>query len=202
MLRFERVLKKEKPDLVVVVGDVNSTLACSLAATKLNIKVAHVEAGLRSFNWSMPEEINRVLTDKFSDYLFTTEENANENLINEGILKKNIHFVGNIMIDTLIQNMDRIINSKILELLGLNKNEYCLLTLHRPQNVDNLKNLLELLNIFKEVQSKIKIIFPAHPRTLERIKEFKLEQKIKNMKNFILIKPVGYINFLNLYVGI
>jgi len=200
MFEFEKVLLRLKPDLVVVVGDVNSTIACALVAAKLHIKIAHVEAGLRSFDRTMPEEINRVLTDAISDYLFITEKDAETNLMNEGRSKKDIFFTGNVMIDTLISNRRKAGKSKILEKLGLKERDavapspYALLTLHRPSNVDNREILAELFEVFECIQKRIKIIYPVHPRTQKRIKEFGLDKK----SPFLAVPPLGYIDFLHL----
>ena len=180
MLEFEKVLIKEKPDLVIVVGDVNSTIACALTAVKLQIKVAHVEAGLRSFDKSMPEEINRILTDCISDYLFVTEESGEINLLKEGVDGNKIFFVGNVMIDTLLKHKERAGNSRILFDLGLDKEDasgvskgeikpFALVTLHRPSNVDVLNNCVGILEALEEVQKYLKIIYPMHPRTLANI---------------------------------
>ena len=196
MLEFEKILAKEKPDLVVVVGDVNSTFAAAITAKKCGIKVAHVEAGLRSFDMAMPEEINRILTDRVSDFLFTTEESGNKNLINEGIDKNKVFFVGNVMIDTLLNHKEKAKKSKILSKLKLSKNDYAVLTLHRPSNVDNKKSLNCNLDILNKISQKIKIIFPVHPRTLKNIKKFELDKKIKNLKNIALTEPLGYLDFL------
>ncbi len=198
MKRFEKVLLDENPDLVMVVGDVNSTIACSLTATKMHIKVAHVEAGLRSNNWEMPEEVNRVLTDRLSDYLFTTCKDANENLKKEVIDKKKIFFVGNVMIDTLLKNKKKARQSKILEKLGLNKQNYSVLTLHRPGNVDSKESCYKIFDIMNEIQRTIKIVYPVHPRARKKFKEFGIIEKIKEMKNLEMIEPVGYLDFLKL----
>jgi len=197
MIEFEKVCLKEKPQLVVVVGDVNATIACALAASKLHIKVAHIEAGLRSFDKNMPEEINRILTDHISDYLFTSCEDGKKNLLKEGINKKKIFFVGNIMIDTLLKQIQKTKKSKILKKLNIKHREYALLTLHRPSNVDNKKRLKNLLETFKIISQKITIVFPAHPRTIKQLKKFKL--KLGNQKSEILITPpLGYLDFTNL----
>jgi len=198
MEKLEPVILKEKPDLVIVVGDVNSTLAGALTAAKLNIPVAHIEAGLRSFDMSMPEEINRLLTDHISDYLFVTESSGVRNLLNENISKKKIYFVGNIMIDTLVKLKTQIQKSKILEKLNLKKKAYAVLTLHRPENVDKKERFLEILAALKEIQKIIKIVWPIHLRTKKQIKEFKFDKFIKGLKNLILIKPLGYIEMINL----
>ncbi|MBW2976550.1 UDP-N-acetylglucosamine 2-epimerase (non-hydrolyzing) [Candidatus Woesearchaeota archaeon] len=196
IIKLEKILVKENPDLVLVVGDVNSTFAGALTAKQHGIKVAHVEAGLRSFDLTMPEEINRMLTDRISDFLFTTEESGNENLLKEGISKDKIFFVGNVMIDTLLKHKEKSSNSKILEKLNLKKNEYCTLTLHRPSNVDNKENFENIISILEGIQEKIKVVFPIHPRTRKNIALFQLNQKIKNMKNLIITEPLGYLDFL------
>ena len=213
MIEFEKVCLRERPDLIIVVGDVNSTIACALVASKLGIKIAHIEAGLRSFDRTMPEEINRVLTDAISDYLFTTCEDANENLKREGIPEEKIYFVGNVMIDTLLKYKERAKKSKILEKLGLNKDlqvrSYTLLTLHRPSNVDNRETFINILKALKNVSKKIPIIFPAHPRTQRQIKIFSLEKYFNfvniesnscvNIRNSInLLNSLPYLDFLNL----
>ena len=198
MERYEEVLLKNKPDLVIVAGDVNSTSACAIDAVKLHIPVAHVEAGLRSFARTMPEEINRILTDAISDYLLTPSIDGDENLLKEGVPKEKIFFVGNIMIDSLIQYKDKASNSDILERLKIDNVEYALITLHRPSNVDSEKGLLTILNAFEDISKSIKLIFPIHPRTRKQIKKFGLEDKVKNMPNLLLTEPVGYYDFLKL----
>jgi len=200
MIEFEKILIKEEPQLVVVVGDVNSTLACALVAKKLYIKVAHVEAGLRSFNMKMPEEINRLLTDQISDFLFTTERSAKLNLIREGITEDKIFFVGNIMIDTLITNLKKAKELNLLERFKLVKNDYALITLHRPSNVDKKEDLKKMLDIIKILQEKVKVFFPIHPRTKKNLELFNLKEDIENM-NVSLSKPVGYLEFLNLMMN-
>ncbi len=195
MMEFEKILFKEKPDWVMVVGDVNSTLAAALAAVKLHIPVCHVEAGLRSFDDKMPEEINRKLTDSISQLLFTHSPEADKNLLREGIPKEKIFLVGNVMIDTLIENFEKIKKSEILQKLGLKEKEYCLLTLHRPENVDEREKLEKILKTLDEIAEKIRIVFPIHPRTSKNIKSFGLSSLLKNI---YVIEPVGYIDFLNL----
>ena len=197
MIEFEKVLIKEEPSLVVVVGDVNSTVACALVAKKLHVKVAHIEAGLRSFNMKMPEEINRILTDQISDFLFTTEKNAALNLKREGISANKIFFVGNVMIDTLISNLEKAKKLKLLDKYNLKKNDYALITLHRPSNVDTKENLEKMLNILNFLQERVKVFFPIHPRTKKNLEKFDLEKNIKDL-NIILSKPIGYLEFLNL----
>lgn len=194
--KLEQILKDEKPDAVVVVGDVNSTLAGAQAANKLGIKVAHVEAGLRSFDKSMPEETNRILTDEISDFLFTTEKSGNENLLRERISKDKIFFVGNVMIDTLLKHREKAKKSKILRKLNLTKKEYCTLTLHRPSNVDNKESFENIISILEEIGSKIKIVFPLHPRTQKNLKLLGLSKRTESIKNLIITKPLGYLDFL------
>lgn len=208
MIEFEKVCIETKPDVVIVVGDVNSTLACSLVAVKLGIKVAHVEAGLRSFDKTMPEEINRIVTDSISDYLFTTCEDANENLKREGISKDKIYFVGNLMIDTLLSHRDKADKSNILEKLRLIKSarvkDYGVLTLHRPNNVDDRKTFKGILNQLIEISKFIPIIFPAHLRTQKQIESFGIQEYFdysfssNNSHGIRLIDPLGYLDFLKL----
>ena len=191
MIKFEKVCLKEKPDLIVVVGDVNSTLACALVAVKLGIKLAHVEAGLRSFDRSMPEEINRILVDQISDYLFITEEDAYENLIKEGISKNKIYFVGNIMIDSLKNSLEK--QTDILERLNLKSKNYGIVTLHRPSNVDDKDKLQNLLEILNDIETKL--VWPMHPRTKNSIQKFNLEDKLKKI---VVTEALGYLDFISL----
>ena len=200
MIEFEKVLLEEKPILVIVVGDVNSTLACALVAKKLYIKVAHIEAGLRSFDMNMPEEINRLLTDQISDFLFTTEKSALINLKREGIDAEKIYFVGNIMIDTLIMNVEKAKTKNVLEQYNLIKKQYALITLHRPSNVDNKENLEKIVNTLNFLQEKIHVFFPIHPRTKKNLEKFNLINKLKK-SNIILNEPIGYLEFLNLMLN-
>ncbi|MBL7075178.1 UDP-N-acetylglucosamine 2-epimerase (non-hydrolyzing) [candidate division KSB1 bacterium] len=199
MMAYEEALLKDgenKPDLVLVVGDVNSTLACSLAAVKLHIKVAHIEAGLRSFDWEMPEEINRLVTDTVSDLLFTTCEDADQNLLKEGHSPDQIHRVGNVMIDSLLEYLPLTDRSTILEKLGVQPKGYALVTLHRPANVDVEGQLGDFLDAFAEIQTEIPIIFPAHPRTQKMIRKFRISQaRTKNLK---ITDPLGYLDFIKL----
>lgn len=196
MKRFEPVVLDFKPDYVLVVGDVNSTIACGLVAVKLGIKLVHVEAGLRSFDRSMPEEINRILTDCISDLLFVTEQAGVDNLIKEGAATEKIHFVGNVMIDTLINNRKKAETSDILDRLGLEPKNYGVITLHRPSNVDDTEKFEQIVTAFEEIEKDIKLVFPMHPRTRSNIKGTDLEKRIDAMGNFILTEPVGYLDFL------
>jgi UDP-N-acetylglucosamine 2-epimerase (non-hydrolysing) len=197
MIEFEKIIIKEEPSLVVVVGDVNSTIACALVAKKLHIKIAHIEAGLRSFDMNMPEEINRLLTDQISDFLFTTEKSAALNLKREGISVDKIFFVGNVMIDTVITNLEKAKKLKLLDKYNLKKNDYALITLHRPSNVDTKENLEKMLNILNFLQERVKVFFPIHPRTKKNLEKFDLENNIKDL-NIVLSNPIGYLEFLNL----
>ncbi len=198
MIEFEKVVGEHQPDLVLVVGDVNSTLACALVAAKLHIPVAHVEAGIRSFDRSMPEEINRILTDAVSDYLFPPSKHGCENLRREGVPEEKIFLVGDVMIDTLLKYKEKAAATPVLDDLGLQKGNYALMTMHRPHNVDIKENLLKILRAIQKIQSKISIVFPMHPRTRNRIKEFQLNEKMSDMKNLVITEPVGYLRFLNL----
>jgi UDP-N-acetylglucosamine 2-epimerase (non-hydrolysing) len=198
MKRFEPVVLNFKPDYVLVVGDVNSTIACGLVAVKLGVKLIHVEAGLRSFDWSMPEEINRILTDRISDLLFVTEQSGLDNLAKEGIDSNKVHFVGNVMIDTLIANRERAKKSDILSRLGLAEKGYAAITLHRPSNVDDLDKFAEIIAAFEEIQKDLKLVFPMHPRTRNNIRSSDLEKRIEVMANFIPLEPIGYVDFLHL----
>jgi UDP-N-acetylglucosamine 2-epimerase (non-hydrolysing) len=198
MVEFEKVLEKERPDLVVVVGDVNSTLACALVAAKLLVPVAHVEAGLRSFDRTMPEEINRILTDHLSEYLFTTSADADANLLREGIPAGKIHLTGNVMIDTL-RNSEPLARARnAAGTLGLKRGGYAVLTLHRPSNVDDAKAFAKILDSLQEIQGRLPIVFPIHPRSRKRIAEFGLDTRIERLANLKLSAPLGYLSFLSL----
>lgn len=198
MKKLALVFLKEEPSLVVVVGDVNSTLAAALTANKMNIPVTHVEAGLRSFDRKMPEEINRILIDHISDFLFATESSAVKNLTEEGIPRGRIFLVGNVMIDTLLKSKTKIQKSKILQELGLRKKDYAILTLHRPSNVDDKQAFLKLLSTFNGIQKKIKIVYPVHPRTKKQIQKFGMGSYLGGMKNFVIIPPLGYVDMMKL----
>jgi len=198
MVEFEKALEKEQPDLVVVVGDVNSTLACALVAAKLLIPVAHVEAGLRSFDRTMPEEINRILTDHLSEYLFTTSADADANLLREGIPAAKIHLTGNVMIDTLRKSEPLARGRNAAGVLGLKRGGYAVLTLHRPSNVDDPEAFALILNGLEEIQARLPIVFPIHPRSRKRIAEFGLDTRTERLANLKLCAPLGYLSFLSL----
>ena len=198
MERFDDICIKIKPDAIMVVGDVNSTAACSLVAAKMGIKVIHLEAGLRSYDRTMPEEINRLVTDVLADLLLTPSDDANENLKNEGISEDKIVKVGNIMIDTLFHFLPKAEKSQVLQKLSVNKEEYCLITLHRPSNVDFKDKLNGIIDVIERIQSEIPVVLPMHPRTLKNISEFGLEGKVRSMKNLIVQEPLGYLDFQKL----
>ena len=198
MKAFEPLVIEHRPDLVLVVGDVNSTIACGLVAVKLGVKLAHVEAGLRSFDRSMPEEINRLLTDAISDLLFCTEQSGVDNLLAEGIAQEKIFLVGNVMIDTLLRNWERAEGSKILEEYGIEPGEYAVLTLHRPSNVDNPDAFISILDGLEVIQRDLPVIFPLHPRTRRRIDLPPLKERLASLPNLRPVDPVGYLDFLKL----
>lgn len=200
MTEFEPIVVRERPDWVLVVGDVNSTIACALVAVKLGIKVAHVEAGLRSRDRAMPEEINRILTDSISDLLLTTSPDADENLAAEGIPAEKIRFVGNVMIDSLLEHLKVAATSNIRETVGVVEGEYAVCTLHRPSNVDDETIFTGIIDAICDVSQQLPIIFPVHPRTRAKIDEFGLTHKIASSK-IRLIEPLGYIDFMRLYSG-
>ena len=191
MVAFEQELLQNPCDLVLVVGDVNSTMACAIVAKKLNIKVTHVEAGIRSGDMTMPEEINRIVTDSITDYFFTTSISAGENLLKYGADAANIHFVGNVMIDTLYQNLDRISAPLFWNEFNLEPKNYIILTLHRPSNVDEEQSLIQLLQGIDTMVGDKKVIFPIHPRTKAILGETKLD-----LKNIVFVEPQGYLNFM------
>jgi len=201
MIEFEKVCTKEKPDLVIVVGDVNSTLACSITAKKLNIKVAHVESGLRSNDFEMPEEINRIVTDSISDYLFVSEKSGCENLKAEGKYDSTVFFVGNVMIDTLFYQLAKLDEQVKLETKiedGAENRNYAVITLHRPSNVDEKEIFTKIIEALAEISRDMKIVFPAHPRTKNNIERFGLTDKIMQ-SDIELIPPQPYIDFLKLW---
>jgi UDP-N-acetylglucosamine 2-epimerase (non-hydrolysing) len=204
MQAFEPVVVKEKPDWVMVVGDVNSTLACALVCVKLGIKVAHVEAGLRSRDRTMPEEINRLLTDQIADLLLTPSEGADANLRAEGIPEERIRFVGNIMIDSLRNHLDRARLSPLATIpadLALADKEYAVLTLHRPSNVDDTTAFVRVIEALEEIAGRLPIVFPAHPRTRKMIDQLGLTARVEKIKGLLVIDPVGYLDFLQLLSG-
>ena len=212
MIELEKVLLKERPDLVVVVGDVNSTVAAALAAVKLHIPTAHVEAGLRSYDRTMPEEINRLLTDQVSDYLFTPSRDADENLKREGILREKIFFVGNVMVDSLLFNKVKADQSQILTQLKLAEEGYALLTLHRPSNVDEKRSLTNIMSAITKISEWIPVVFPAHPRTQKKLREFNLDPhatviaspdiigawQSQSQSSILITPPLSYTDFLKL----
>jgi len=198
LIEFEKVLQKEQPDWVVVVGDVNPTMACTIVANKMGIKVAHVEAGLRSYDRSMPEEINRVLTDSIADLLLTPSKDGDENLKKEGIPEKKIRFVGNIMIDTLYNMRDRLDESTILADLHISEKEYVLVTLHRPSNVDQKATLSNFVKVLGKTAEDLPVVWPVHPRSKNRAQEFGLWERLQNVENLHLLEPVGYLDNVNL----
>src|SRR5215831_18321536 len=195
MLAFEGVVVAHKPDWVVVVGDVNSTLACALVASKLRVRVAHVEAGLRSGDWTMPEEINRVLTDRLSDLLLTPSPDADQNLLREGIAPDRIVRVGNVMIDTLHRQIERARRSTILDDLSLEAQGFAAMTLHRPSNVDDPDSLRRIFAAVGRIARALPVVFPAHPRSLRRMREFGVEPP----PGVKVISPLGYLDFLKLW---
>jgi len=198
MKAFEPIVLEHRPDAVLVVGDVNSTIACGLVAVKLGIKLIHVEAGLRSGDRGMPEEINRILTDSISDLLFCTEQSGVDNLRAEGVTQEKIHLVGNVMIDTLLKNRARADESTILADLGIAEGRYAALTLHRPANVDDPVVFGRLLDAVDVIQNELPIIFPIHPRTRSNLEKLGLQQRVEAMANLRLIEPAGYLDFLKL----
>lgn len=194
--KIDPVLETESPDAVLVVGDVNATVACALAATYRKIPVIHVEAGLRSFDWNMPEEVNRVVTDRLSDLLFTTEPSARENLLKEGTPPEKIQFVGNVMVDTLLKHRKNAVQtSRILDQLQLLSGEYVVMTLHRPSNVDGKEVFAGILKAVRQISKHLKIVFTVHPRTRNRIEEFGFEESVKS---FILLEPQPYLDMVQL----
>lgn len=212
MLAFEKIVADEKPDLIIVVGDVTSTLACTLVSIKMGIPVAHVEAGLRSFDRTMPEELNRLLTDSVANYLFVTEESGLNHLKNEGVPDEKVFFSGNVMIDSLVRYQEKAKNSTILTDLGLRPSDsglsssefglipsnYIVMTMHRPANVDTEKGLLSILELMELSAQKTKIVFPIHPRTRAHMDKFGLTKRMEAVPNLILTEPLGYLEFIQL----
>jgi UDP-N-acetylglucosamine 2-epimerase (non-hydrolysing) len=198
MAAFEPVLLASRPDVLVVVGDVNSTLACALVASKLGVAIAHVEAGLRSFDRTMPEEINRLLTDQVSDLLFTSEPGAGENLLKEGVDPKKIHFVGNVMIDTLLANRARARDQNVPARFGLHPGGYALLTLHRPTNVDDVASFERIVEALDVIGRDLPIVFPVHPRTRPVIAASGRAAALVSEGIVRLVDPLGYVEFIGL----
>lgn len=198
MLRLEKVILEEKPDLLMVPGDVNSTFAAALTANKMGLKIAHIESGLRSFDRTMPEEFNRLLTDEVSDYFFVTEESGQKHLLKEGRPASKIFFVGNTMIDTLVAFENKIAQSDILNKLKLEPKKFVLMTMHRPATVDNKEGLEKLLKIVEFINKEDALVFPIHPRTLNRLEEFGLLQKVKDNNKILLTEPLDYFAFQKL----
>ena len=212
MLAFEKIVESEKPDLIIVVGDVTSTLACTLVAIKMGIPLAHVEAGLRSGDRTMPEEINRILTDSVANYLFVTEQSGLDHLKREGVPDEKVFFTGNVMIDSLVRYQEKAKSSSILEELGLqpsdlenrrdtsglHETDYIVMTMHRPANVDTETGLKAILELIELSTAKTKVVFPIHPRTRSNMAKFGLEDALTQNKNLILTEPLGYLEFIQL----
>lgn len=212
MLAFEKIVESEKPDLIIVVGDVTSTLACTLVAIKMGIPLAHVEAGLRSGDRSMPEEINRILTDSVANYLFVTEQSGLDHLKREGVPDEKVFFTGNVMIDSLVRYQEKAKSSTILEELGLqasaeensrevsrpDETDFIVMTMHRPANVDTETGLRAILELIELSTAKTKVVFPIHPRTRSNMAKFGLEDTLTQNKNLILTEPLGYLEFIQL----
>jgi len=207
MMEFEKIILKEKPDLVLVYGDINSTAAAVMVCSKIltksgrTIPIAHIESGLRSFDRTMPEEINRMVTDVLADYLFVTEPSGVKNLKKEGISSNKIFFVGNTMIDSLEFYLKKSKLSNVLKELCISEKKYTLVTLHRPSNVDSKENLNKIISIFKNINKidpSLDIVFPVHPRTIKMLEKFGLKDIFYSIKNLIVTEPFGYLDFLNL----
>jgi len=199
MLRLENIIKAYYiPDLMIVVGDVNSTLAAAVTANKLGIKIAHLESGLRSFDRTMPEEINRLLTDEITDHFFVTEQSGMENLIKEGKSKNQLHFVGNTMIDTMVAFDHKIQASTILADINIESSKFVLMTIHRPATVDNIDELNKLLSLLEFVSQNYHIVFPVHPRTINNLKKFDLFNRFQSIKNIVITEPLDYFAFQKL----
>jgi len=198
MLAFEKIILDEKPDVVLVVGDVNATAACSITAVKMGINCVHVEAGLRSGDRSMPEEVNRIITDSICNTLFVTEQSGLDNLKREGVPDEKVFFTGNVMIDNLIYLKPKSQRNNILQKLCVIKNDFVLMTMHRPHNVDNSDSLNDILRIIKDVSKHKKIVFPMHPRTKNNIEKYQLTSEFEKIDSLIIEGPLGYLEFLNL----
>jgi len=198
MIRLEKVLKEFKPALVMVVGDVNSTLAAALTANKTGHKIAHIESGLRSFDRTMPEEINRILTDEITDYFFVTEQSGIDHLLFEKKSMDSVFFVGNTMIDTLVAFEDKIRKDPVLEKMGISTGAYVLMTMHRPATVDHEEGLKKLIEIIEFITTRFHLVFPIHPRTTAKLEQFELTGRIKNNQKLILTEPLDYFSFQKL----
>ena len=194
MIEFESICATKNPKLIVVAGDVNSTLACALVAAKMNIPIAHIESGLRSFDQTMPEEINRILTDRISDLLFVSEESGIKNLKKEGTQKNKMFFVGNCMIDSVKKYIDRALDVKPWSKLNLAQQNYCLVTMHRPSNVDNPEYLLGIISMLNDISKSLPVVFPVHPRTKNNLDKL----KVKINKGISITEPMPYLEFLGL----
>ncbi len=201
MVEFEKVCQEHKPSMVVVVGDVNSTVACSMVCAKERIPCAHVEAGLRSFDRDMPEEINRLVTDAIADYLLTPSPDGDDNLRNEGVSENRIVRVGNVMIDSLFNNIDKSKTSLIHQDLNVTIGEYGVLTLHRPSNVDDKTAFIQIISALEKIGERITIVFPLHPRTKNRAEEFGLTERLEQIPNIVITGPAGYLDFISLMAG-
>lgn len=197
LVEMEKVLQGSPPDLLVVFGDVNSTMAAAISAAKLDIPIAHVEAGLRSFDRSMPEEINRIVTDHLSSYLFVSEKSGVENLMREGIPSESVFFTGNIMIDSLRCSIEAAKNSTVLDTLSLASSNYALMTLHRPSSVDHKDTLSRILSAVEKISGTVPVVFPCHPRTRRRIEEFGMA-RLLTTSSLKIIDPLGHIDFCKL----
>lgn len=198
MLAFEKVMEAEKPDLVLVVGDVNSTVAATMVATKMQVPVAHVEAGLRSGDRTMPEEINRLMTDAVSDYLFVTEQSGLDHLLQEGVPEAKIYFTGNCMIDSLVYYREKAAATGTVETLGLEHRQYVLVTMHRPSNVDTEEGLTTIVEMLEKAAESATVVFPIHPRTRHNMERFGLLNRLSGFPRILLLEPQGYLEFLDL----
>lgn len=198
MMAYEKVLQGQRPDLVVVVGDVNSTMAATITAAKLGVMVAHLEAGLRSFDRGMPEEVNRLVTDVLAEMLWTPSRDASENLIKEGIVRGKIHLVGNIMIDSLEMLRGRIESLEEFRAFGMEHQAYGIVTMHRPSNVDDPANLKAICSVLKDLAGEVPLIFPIHPRTRQKMEESGLIAALQGSRKLVMPEPLNYIRFMNL----
>lgn len=198
MLRLEKIILQEKPDLVLVPGDVNSTFAAALTCNKMGVKIGHIESGLRSFDRTMPEEFNRILTDEVSDYFFVTEPSGMKHLLNEGKPAEKIFFSGNTMIDSMVAFKHKIDQSEILNSLGLSSHEFVLMTMHRPATVDHAEGLKKLYEVLHVITTRLKVVFPVHPRTIQNLKNFGLYDRYNNLNGLLLTEPQDYFAFQKL----